>query len=734
MHVLLRAAIRFSLWAAPVVCGSIAVRPVCAQISFTPASELPGGGFRGTPYAISGDGSTVVGETGSANGREAFRWSADSGMTLLGDFPGGRFYSAAYGVSHDGSVIVGYGNIAPIGYGDIGNRAFRWTRNGGMIDFGVVAGRFPATGAFGVSADGSIVVGHDGNYFFPGRIAFRWTDEEGATPVGQVATWANSVAGDVSADGRVIVGEFDDEAFRWTADNGMVLLGPRTSAYRVSADGSTVAGRGPNGAAIWTAADGWVDVAQSGFAWGVSGDGSTAVGFGVGGAFVWTRSAGHLNLREYLLSNGLTELENWTLASAQDISDDGRTIVGYGTNPLGQTEAWVATIPEPSTFVLFAAAVVAFGARRIRSRSVVHHCLLVAVVLNAAAVDQLVAAQYSFTPASELPGGGFNGIAEAISGDGSVIVGRGFGENRAEAFRWTATDGVTSLGYLPGGGSVSGALGVSDDGSVVVGYSDDQWRVFGPQAFRWTAESGMTALGTRGGEFGASARAASASGLVVVGYDGGRGFRWNAAEGLQTLGSGNNATDISADGAVVVGTSYVAGGSRAFRWTATDGLVVLRENSYASAVSADGAAVVGGDASARQAFRWTASGGWQLLGRLPGIESSAAEAISADGSLIVGDSNKAAEDGAFLWTSDSGMLNFREFLIARGLTELADWQLTSVEDISADGRTILGHGTNPSGQRESWIATIPEPTSVVLSACALLALLVAYGGVRNVVN
>ena len=34
------------------------------------------------------------------------------------------------------------------------------------------------------------------------------------------------------------------------------------------------------------------------------------------------------------------------------ISDDGKTIVGYGTNPEGNTEAWIATIPEPATLLL----------------------------------------------------------------------------------------------------------------------------------------------------------------------------------------------------------------------------------------------------------------------------------------------------------------------------------------------------------------------------------------------
>ena len=40
--------------------------------------------------------------------------------------------------------------------------------------------------------------------------------------------------------------------------------------------------------------------------------------------------------------------EGWTLEEANAISSDGRFIVGTGTNPDGNIEAWVATIPNPS--------------------------------------------------------------------------------------------------------------------------------------------------------------------------------------------------------------------------------------------------------------------------------------------------------------------------------------------------------------------------------------------------
>ena len=48
------------------------------------------------------------------------------------------------------------------------------------------------------------------------------------------------------------------------------------------------------------------------------------------------------------------DLSGWRLSAANAISADGLTIVGAGFNPLGQIEAWLAHIPEPSTLWLLA--------------------------------------------------------------------------------------------------------------------------------------------------------------------------------------------------------------------------------------------------------------------------------------------------------------------------------------------------------------------------------------------
>jgi probable HAF family extracellular repeat protein len=151
----------------------------------------------------------------------------------------------------------------------------------------------------------------------------------------------------VSADGAVIVGTESDnrtgpsgwsEAFRWTEAGGVVGLGhlpgglEQTEAYAVSADGSLIVGRACTGYAP-------------------PGDGFSQA---IYDAFVWTPEGGMRNLRDLLTAECGLDLTGWQLTGAWGVSADGRTIVGTGVNPDGQTEAWMAVIPEPATLALLA--------------------------------------------------------------------------------------------------------------------------------------------------------------------------------------------------------------------------------------------------------------------------------------------------------------------------------------------------------------------------------------------
>jgi hypothetical protein len=61
-------------------------------------------------------------------------------------------------------------------------------------------------------------------------------------------------------------------------------------------------------------------------------------------AFIWDPIHGIRSLQTVLTDYGL-DLTGWSLEIAYGVSDDGRTIVGRGQNPSGQTEAWIAVLP-----------------------------------------------------------------------------------------------------------------------------------------------------------------------------------------------------------------------------------------------------------------------------------------------------------------------------------------------------------------------------------------------------
>jgi probable HAF family extracellular repeat protein len=199
------------------------------------------------------------------------------------------------------------------------------------------------------------------------------------------------------------------------------------------------------------------------------------------------------------------------------------------------------------------------------------------------------------------------------------------------------------------------------------------------------------------------------------------------------------ANGISADGTIVVGQGVTDLGSEAFRWTSGDGLVSLGDLpggdvlTFATGISDDGNVIVGQGRSAvgDEAFRWTSGGGMVGLGDLPGGSfDSRANAASSDGSVIVGQGTSAVGDEAFVWTSSWGMVSIRDVLIAHDI-DLTGWTLTTATGVSDDGLTFVGTGTNPSGNTEAWIATIPEPSSLVLAALGLSCVALARKRTRT---
>ncbi len=339
----------------------------------------------------------------------------------------------------------------------------------------------------------------------------------------------------------------------------------------------------------------------------------------------------------------------------------------------------------------------------------------------------------SFQGLGDLTGGDYFSQGRAVSANGLVVIGGSTSSSGHEAFRWTEATGLVGLSDLPGGPFQSGALGLSADGSVVVGSGNLNYPAIGSEAFRWTTNNGMVSLGDLpGGTFDSSAHAVSADGSIVVGRGhstlGEEAFRWTEATGIIGLGDlpgglfQSYANGVSADGSVVVGLGYGNSGNEGFRWTGAGGMVGLGNlpgGNYSDAynVSGDGSVIVGlaQSASGSLACRWTSAEGWVSLGELPGgTVSGYAYATSANGSVIVGESNTDSGYQAFRWTKSNGMRNLRNMLAGDyGLaSQLAGWTLNYAISTSADGRALVGIGTNPESQSEAWIARLGTPPRV----------------------
>jgi uncharacterized membrane protein len=99
-------------------------------------------------------------------------------------------------------------------------------------------------------------------------------------------------------------------------------------------------------------------------AYGISGNGQIIVGDDGANAFIWDSVNGMQSLASVLENTYGLDLSGWTLGTAYAISNDGSTIVGYGTRPGGKTEAWVAVIPEPASSLLVLLGLAAISTRR----------------------------------------------------------------------------------------------------------------------------------------------------------------------------------------------------------------------------------------------------------------------------------------------------------------------------------------------------------------------------------
>ena len=298
------------------------------------------------------------------------------------------------------------------------------------------------TQAFGISGDGSVIVGAGclgSSKTGTAQRAFRWTVAGGYQPLGDLGG-GNSVANAASFDGSVIVGNSTDSSgnghgFRWTAAQGMVAI--PCGGEAVTDDGTMVAGGN-----CWSTTSGQTGNFGGGSCtdpqaplqvFDLSANGSVAAGAGKGGldrlgqqatnAYLSTPSGGCQDIDAVRNRN----------SDASGISADGQVIVGEAQDQGGAYRAfrWTA----------------------------------------ASGMEDL----------GTLGGGDLVSRASATNRDGSVVVGTSLitgSSNSNHAFIWTATCGMQDLdtvlknqgARIPNGWILQFAADISEDGTVITGW------------------------------------------------------------------------------------------------------------------------------------------------------------------------------------------------------------------------------------------------------------------------
>jgi probable HAF family extracellular repeat protein len=318
--------------------------------------------------------------------------------------------------------------------------------------------------------------------------------------------------------------------------------------------------------------------------------------------------------------------------------------------------------------------------------------------------------------------------ANAVSADGTFVVGYADQSGVQSAIRWTSKTVNTVLGSLTSTAGPSEARAIDASGDTITGFATPNTARTEYHVIVWKSGTwGATDLGAvPGTPPTGAARGISGDGTVVVGRTGEgaitshQGFRWTQTGGYQLLGYFNGGPDpslaygtaegVSADGSVVVGSASDPNDvAVAFRWTKTNGMQSLgnlggvASNAGANAANTNGSVIVGAadGPSGLEAFRWT-SQGMVGLGDLSGGDfASTAYGVSADGHRVVGQGSSAANTTgeAFFWDDSGGLRTLKDAMAERGFEDpLSDWVFQVAKAISADGKVVVGCVVSASSQ------------------------------------
>ncbi|KKM85737.1 hypothetical protein LCGC14_1286040 [marine sediment metagenome] len=364
-----------SLLFCSVVCAQDVNRP---SYSFTPMGWISTN-FRifSGAYAVSSTGRIAVGAISSPIGWRPYIWDKREGLRMISLPTGWVQHSYAYDISSINRfdhIIVG----SAWSVTERRTEAFVYSEFE-LKGLGVLGSLpQPISEAEAVSGDGTVVAGYSSSPI--GIQLFRW-DNDGMVGLGTAPRPNGEIrVGGISRDGKTIVGwtEYTDptisEPFIWSHDLGLQFFPPLDERFPfthftdVSADGGIVLGYGQtkNGIrSFWQAnrptpgphitmiriPSGWGVLDME--AYGMTSDGQSIVGSywntsQIAHTFFADKNGQVYDIQERLENAGI-DMSGWTLNRASDLSDNGRTIVGWGTNIRNSVpsakEGWVAFMP-----------------------------------------------------------------------------------------------------------------------------------------------------------------------------------------------------------------------------------------------------------------------------------------------------------------------------------------------------------------------------------------------------
>lgn len=333
--------------------------PAGTSVLLLGIGDLQGGPIASEINALSGDGTTAVGWSRSAEGNEAIRWSAGQ-LESLGDFPDNGVNSIALAVSGDGSVVIGQGSSSYI-WGSQkynNNPAFIWRRSTGI--------QFAGTGIYRdgagtcISEDGTVygVSCSGGGWLSSNGFGNQWENNWGSMTClsrdGSVCFGAmrqpltqcppGNCGGATFSANRI----YRDKLTGHTTWGGFVS---ETAVRLCSSDGLSGVFRFADGVYLWSAASLTLLHRTGSFEpYAANSDLSELYGSapidGVNQAAVWTNRDGVVKLSDFISQKFGVEVQTSgrTLTACRGLSRNGLIIAGSGLDTNHNQEGWILRI------------------------------------------------------------------------------------------------------------------------------------------------------------------------------------------------------------------------------------------------------------------------------------------------------------------------------------------------------------------------------------------------------